>query len=32
VTHALVAAAFTATTGQDPIHIIRWVEVAELVG
>ena len=26
---ALVAAAFTAMTGQDPIHIIRWVEVAE---
>jgi hypothetical protein len=32
VTDALVAAAFTAMTGQDPIRIIRWVEVAEPVG
>ena len=27
VTDAPVEAAFTAITGQDPIHIIRWVEV-----
>ncbi len=32
VTDALVDAAFTAATGQDPIHIIRWIEVEEPVG
>jgi hypothetical protein len=32
VTDALVNAAFTQATGQDPIHIIRWVEVEEPVG
>ena len=32
VTDALVDAAFTTATGQDPIHIIRWVEVEELLG
>ena len=32
VTDASVAAAFTALTGHAPIHIIRWVEVAEPVG
>ena len=32
VTDALVDAAFTAATGQDPIHIIRWVEVTEPLG
>ena len=32
VTDASVAAAFTALTGHNPIHIIRWVEVAEPVG
>ena len=32
VTDALVDAAFAQATGQDPIHIMRWVEVAEPVG
>ena len=32
VTDALVDAAFVAATGQDPIHIIRWVEVTEPIG
>ena len=32
VTDALVDAAFKVATGQDPIHIIRWVEVAEPLG
>lgn len=32
VTDALVNAAFTAATGQDPRHIIRWIEVAEPLG
>ncbi len=32
VTDALVDAAFTAATGQDPIHIIRWIEVTEPPG
>lgn len=32
VTDALVDAAFTQATGQDPLHIIRWVEVEEPVG
>jgi len=32
VTDALVNAAFIQATGQDPIHVIRWVEVAEPVG
>jgi hypothetical protein len=32
VTDALVYAAFTAATGQDPTHIIRWVEVEESLG
>jgi len=31
-TDALVDAAFTQATGQDPIHIIRWIEVEEPVG
>lgn len=32
VTDALVDAAFRQSTGQDPVHIIRWVEVEEPVG
>ena len=32
VTDALVDAAFQQATGQDPIHIIRWVEVEESPG
>lgn len=32
VTDALVDAAFKAATGQDPIRIIRWVEVSEPLG
>ena len=32
VTDALVDAAFTQATGQDPLHIIRWGEVTEPVG
>ena len=28
----LVNAAFTHATGQDPIHIIRWIEVEEPLG
>ena len=32
VTDELVNAAFTQATGQDPIHIIRWIEVEEPVG
>lgn len=32
VTDALVYAAFTQATGQDPIHIIRWIEVEEPLG
>jgi hypothetical protein len=32
VTDALVDAAFQQSTGQDPIHIIRWVEVEESPG
>jgi hypothetical protein len=32
VTDDLVNAAFTQATGQDPIRIIRWVEVEEPVG
>ena len=32
VTDARVDAAFTAATGQDPIHIIRWIEAEEPVG
>jgi len=32
VTDELVNAAFTQATGQNPIHIIRWIEVEEPVG
>ncbi len=32
VTDELVNAAFTQATGQDPSHIIRWIEVEEPVG
>jgi hypothetical protein len=32
VTDALVYAAFTQATGQDSIHIIRWIEVEEPLG
>jgi hypothetical protein len=32
VTDALVDVAFTQATGQDPIHIIRWIEVDEPIG
>ena len=32
VTDARVDAAFTAATGQDPIHIIRWIEAEEPIG
>lgn len=32
VTDALVNAAFTQVMGQDPIHIIRWIEVEEPLG
>lgn len=32
LTDDLVNAAFTQATGQDPIHIIRWIEVEEPVG
>ncbi len=32
VTDALVDAAFTAATGQEPLHIIRWIEAEEPVG
>ena len=32
VTDALVDAAFAQATGQDPIHIIRWIEVEEPLG
>ena len=32
VTDELVNAAFTQATCQDPIHIIRWIEVEEPVG
>jgi hypothetical protein len=32
VTDALVNAAFTHAMGQDPIHIIRWIEVEEPLG
>ncbi len=32
VTDELVNAAFRQATGQDPIHVIRWVEVEEPVG
>lgn len=32
VTDDLVGAAFTQATGQNPIHIIRWIEVEEPLG
>ncbi|MCU0504096.1 MAG: hypothetical protein MUC51_20465 [Anaerolineae bacterium] len=32
VTDALVNAAFTHAMGQDPIHIIRWIEAEEPLG
>ena len=32
VTDALVNVAFTQATGQDPIHIIRWIEAEEPLG
>lgn len=32
VTDALVNAAFTDATGQDPLHIIRWIEITEPIG
>jgi len=32
LTDALVNAAFTHATGQDAIHIIRWIEAAEPLG
>ena len=32
VTDALVNVAFTQATGQDPIHIIRWIEIEEPIG
>jgi hypothetical protein len=32
LTDVLVGVAFTLATGQDPIHIIRWIEVEEPLG